>query len=773
MFANLKIRMKIILICSGILLVTSAITSTLIIMSLKQNAAAEIQRIKSDEIDKEKANLKSYVDIAYETIDSNYRNARDTEYLKDRYGQRLSNVIDIAHVTITKLLAQVDNGEISTTEAQARAKEAIKSIRYDQGKGYIWINDTRRPFPRMIMHPTVPALDGKVLDDPKFNCALGKKENLFVAFNDVTERDGEGFVDYLWPKPTKDGLTEDQPKLSFVRLIKEWDWIIGTGIYVDDAISDAIEKTKSDISKMRYNEGVGYFWINDTSRPFPRMIMHPTVPALDGKVLDDPKFNCALGKKENLFVAFNDVTERDGEGYVDYLWPKPTKEGLTEDQPKLSFVRLYKPLNWIIGTGEYIDNIDAVVADKIATVEDQIKKVLTKIILITIILLVLAIIIIWYFSGTFTRPLENTVHMLQEMQKGRIDKQLNLDRTDEVGQMAQAMDQFKNNLQNMVVAALEKLAAGDLTSKVKAHDQHDIIGNALVKTLDNLNGLIIRARTATEKIAIGSNQITETTQALSQGASEQAASLEEISSSMDEMASQTKRNAENASMANQVAGKARTSAESGTQQMGKMVSAMDDIVLAGQSISKIIKVIDEIAFQTNLLALNAAVEAARAGRHGRGFAVVAEEVRSLAARSAQAAKETAELIESAVEKTGTGKKMASQTSDSLAGIFEAVTKVTGLIEDIASASKEQAEGISQVNQGLGQIGQITQQTTASAEECAASSTELLDQARRLNSLMETFKVTGRSKKNEPLPEDRESMPTQILLDAQEFGKYTT
>jgi methyl-accepting chemotaxis protein len=773
MFANLKIRMKIILICSGILLITSAITSTLIFMNLKKSAAQEIAQIKNDEIEKVKSNLKSYVDIAYETIDSNYRSARDTEYLENRYGKRLSSVIDIAKVTIDNLIASVNNGEITTEEAQARAKDAIKKIRYDQGTGYIWINDTSRPFPKMIMHPTVPALDGQVLDDPKYNCALGRKENLFVAFNDVTERNGEGFVDYLWPKPTKEGLTEDQPKLSFVRLIKEWNWIIGTGIYVDDAITDAIEKTKNDIRKMRYNDGVGYFWINDTSRPFPKMVMHPTVPALDGQVLDDPKFNCALGKKENLFVAFNDVTERNGEGVVDYLWPKPTKEGLTEDQPKLSFVRLYKPLNWIIGTGEYIDNIDASVADKIANVENQIKNMLTNVVLITFLLLCVAILIIWYMAGTLTKPLENTVHMLEEMQKGRIDEQLNLDREDEIGQMARAMDSFKESLQNMVVSALEKLAAGDLTTKVQAFDQHDVIGNALVKTMTDLNNLITKARMATDKIAIGSGQISETSQNLSQGASEQAASLEEISSSMDEMASQTKRNAENSSMANELANEARTTAESGNQQMQKMVDAMDDIVNAGQNISKIIKVIDEIAFQTNLLALNAAVEAARAGKHGKGFAVVAEEVRNLAARSAQAAKETSELIESAVEKTGNGKDIASLTADSLVEIVEAVTKVTDLVEDIASASNDQALGITQVNQGLNQIGQVTQQTTASAEECAAASLELSGETNFLKGLMETFKVNGHGRAGLHQEETKPIQKEIIQLDDQEFGKYLT
>ena len=184
MFANLKIRTKIIFICIGILIVTSTLTATLIIVSIKKNAKAEIAQIKQEEIEKVKANLESYVDIAYEAIDSNYKSARDVQYLQKRYGDELSHVVDVASVLIANLIDQVNEGLITNEEAKSQAMKAIKDIRYDNGTGYIWINDTARPFPRMVMHPTVPALDGKILNNPKYNCALGKKANLFVAFND-------------------------------------------------------------------------------------------------------------------------------------------------------------------------------------------------------------------------------------------------------------------------------------------------------------------------------------------------------------------------------------------------------------------------------------------------------------------------------------------------------------------------------------------------------------------------------------------------------------
>jgi len=387
-----------------------------------------------------------------------------------------------------------------------------------------------------------------------------------------------------------------------------------------------------------------------------------------------------------------------------------------------------------------------------------------------------------------------TVHMLDEMAVGHLDQRLNMDRADEIGQMARTMDRFADSLKNEMVEALEMLADGDLTFDAKPFDERDAIRNALKKTGDDLNKLISEILVATEQVASGSGQVSDSSQALSQGATQQAASLEEITSSMTEMASQTKLNAENATQANQLASQTRSAAEGGNARMQEMVEAMGEINEAGQNISKIIKVIDEIAFQTNLLALNAAVEAARAGRHGKGFAVVAEEVRNLAARSAKAAKETAELIEGSVAKTRNGTEIAQSTSEALQEIVNSVTKVTDLVGEIAAASNEQAQGIGQTNQALGQIDQVTQQNTASAEESAAASEELSGQAMHMKEMMSRFNLRNSvasvsrqqalpvapSKKGKdkawgdgvaPVSVGLPGPDEMINLDDNEFGKY--
>ena len=360
--------------------------------------------------------------------------------------------------------------------------------------------------------------------------------------------------------------------------------------------------------------------------------------------------------------------------------------------------------------------------------------------LVVLVTVAFAILVAYFISVSITVPIRRAVVMLSELSKGHLDKRLRMARKDEIGQMAKAMDDFADNLQGNFVVALEKIADGNFAFEAKQVDDKDAIGIAMQKTLADMNSTLGQIYLAGEQVNSAAAQVSSASQSLSQGATETASSLEQITSSMTEMGSQTKLNAGNATQANQLAGQARDVAQKGNLQMKEMVGAMTDISESAQNISKIIKVIDEIAFQTNLLALNAAVEAARAGRHGKGFAVVAEEGRNLAARSAKAAGETAELIEGSVRKTAKGTEIADKTAEALAEIVSSVGKVTDLVSEIAAASNEQAQGITQVNQGLGQIDQVTQQNTASAEECAAAAEELSSQAAQLRQMLTHFQL---------------------------------
>jgi len=291
---------------------------------------------------------------------------------------------------------------------------------------------------------------------------------------------------------------------------------------------------------------------------------------------------------------------------------------------------------------------------------------------------------------------------------------------------------------------LEKVAGRDLTARVQGsyNGDHAKIKEALNRAVENLDGGLAHIALGAEQVAAASNQISSGSQSLAQGASEQASSLEEVSSSLQEMASMSKQNAANAKEARQLAEGASASADQGVDSMNRLSSAIDKIKDSSDQTAKIIKTIDEIAFQTNLLALNAAVEAARAGDAGKGFAVVAEEVRNLAMRSAEAAKNTASMIETSVKNAEGGVAINQEVLKKLHAISDQVRRVTEVMAEIAAASDQQNEGVEQVTTTVEQMNQVTQQTAVSAEESASAAEELTSQSREMKAMVAGFRLTS-------------------------------
>jgi methyl-accepting chemotaxis protein len=440
------------------------------------------------------------------------------------------------------------------------------------------------------------------------------------------------------------------------------------------------------IESLRYGpEGKDYFWINDLH---PRMVMHPYKPEMNGQDLTENKD--PNGKR--LFVEFANVGKASGEGFVDYLWPK---YGADKPQPKLSFVKLFKAWGWIVGTGLYIDDIDAMVNARRAELERRLKT--------------------------------------------------------ETDQLKQEIESAKQDIQKSIRGVLTwisglSLAALALVLVVSLVFTRRSITRPISRIVAGLND-------GADQVASAASQISSTSQQLAEGASEQAASIEETSASLEEMASMTHRNADNARQADSLMKETRKVVSQAKDSMSRMCQSMNDITKASEETSKIIKTIDEIAFQTNLLALNAAVEAARAGEAGAGFAVVADEVRNLAMRAADAARNTANLIEETVKKVKDGSALMSSTNSDFGQVTDSADKVADLVGEIAAASGEQAQGTEQVNKAVSEMDKVTQQNAASAEESASASEEMSAQAETMKAMVNDLMamVGGDLQKDANLP----------------------
>lgn len=344
-----------------------------------------------------------------------------------------------------------------------------------------------------------------------------------------------------------------------------------------------------------------------------------------------------------------------------------------------------------------------------------------------------------YFLRGFRKGFNKISEVTHELIAGNLDVDMGEIKNDEFGRL-------KKDYQKLIDAQKEELklaeavANGDLTVTIVPRSDKDMLGYALQKMVEqNLNALS-NINESAYQVMTSSSQVASASEALAQGSTEQASAIEQITSSITDIAEKTKVNATNATEASDLMHSAIDYVSRGNEQMEGMMNAMDDINKSSESISKIIKVIDDIAFQTNILALNAAVEAARAGDAGKGFAVVAEEVRNLAAKSAQAAAETAELIESSIVKVEAGSKIADDTAKALVSITDGVTQSEKIVNNIAEASNYQATAVAQINQAINQVSQVVQTNSATSEECAAASGELSGQAIHMRDMISIYNL---------------------------------
>ncbi len=342
----------------------------------------------------------------------------------------------------------------------------------------------------------------------------------------------------------------------------------------------------------------------------------------------------------------------------------------------------------------------------------------------------LAVIALWISSRSVALPIRKAAQLAGAIQRGDFSQRLAHRSADEVGQLSASLDRMAESLQQQVHVA-ERISQGDLTVDVRLASDGDQLGLALRRMVDNLNELVSQVQLSSALINDKAGEVTRLSHDLSGGATESASAVTEISATINQMASQIRQTSEYAGEANSLSRDSEQSARGGNELMATLKGAMQEINQSGQDITNIIRAIEEIATQTNLLALNAAIEAARAGEHGRGFAVVADEVRQLAARSAEAAQRSTRLIQESNARTVKGMELTDETAQALEAIVQGAAQVSQLVDEIASASSQQASGIEQVSLAIEQIDQVVHHNSSNSEQSTQAAQELTQQAQQM------------------------------------------
>jgi len=766
------VQNRIICFLIAILLLAAAFNMAYFYVSLSDFAQDSADRTESNIYERRKSELENLVSIGYTTIKRFYDESKNVEKLKQRKRAELKKVLDAVYSQAQNFY-EINKDTMEQAELEQAIADIVAGARYDGGN-YIWINDMQSV---MIMHPIKPALNGKDLSG--FKDPAGTF--LFNEMVEVCKKDGEGVVNYLWTKP---GEEDPKPKISYVRLLPGLNWVFGTGAWLEDIEAIMQAEALEAIKKMRLPDG-GYFWINDDTSPVPTMIMHPTAPTLDGKLLNNPKYGCATMYQEglkaepkmtdgkaNLFGAMVTATSKTGKGFVTYLWAKPKKGGGVTDErfPKLSYVQHFKPWGWIIGMGVYIDDITTTVIQEREFFHSHILGTLIKASIANVITaIIVALLFLWFFRRDVNIPLMKLTEFALEVDKGNLDARIEGHFIGRLNKLKVAMEAMENSIKDGLACSEESAAeaqeqadkAEETLSRVQEH-----VGQ-LNDLLDRMNDVAKKASQVSEDMTGKAEDLaTQFTEVIA-GAEEQRNSLTETMTGMNEMRDVVLNVAQNAAEAAESSDTARSTADKGASIVGDAVNAigevregtenlkqsMGELGHQADAIGKVMNVINDIADQTNLLALNAAIEAARAGEAGRGFAVVADEVRKLAEKTMDATREVGQNIQAIqastqenitrVDDSAKAAEIASEkanlSGETLEEIVSLVASNASQVSNIASASEEQSAATEEMSRNIELVNDIAVKTVTEMSTSMDYTKDLTNLAEETRIVIESLK----------------------------------
>ncbi len=747
---SLSIKAKLLLIVIGAVLFVSLSIAVDAIWSLNNQSKESIADLTKSSNDLKDEELANYVSLAMSTLKAYHKRSQN---INNEVQDVLKARTDSLFSSIEAIYEQYQD-ILDEEELKELIKTSINATRYDNGAGYFGTNTIDGV---VVDHPINPKLNGR--DMINFKDKNGKE--IFKDFRRIAKGKGDGFVDYMWVNP-ENGKVE--LKISYAKVFKPYNWVVVTGKYVSDVSKELKKEALEAIKNIRFGEaGSGYFFILDKSL---KMMMHPVKESLVGK--DTTNVTDPNGKY--FFREIAEGLKKADSAVVNYVWDKP---GKSIPVAKKLYVEEFKPWQWMVASGVYIDDLETNVTHMKKENEESLYAAIRNIVIIILILVVVvSLILLILINKNILTPLKNFEVGILNFFK-YLDKEtttvehLPINSDDEIGRMSKVINgnitktksliEQDNELINDVTKVVEKIKDGYLDVRVEKTTQNEDLQKLQVQINEMLNNLeenigkdtniildvlgeygkldfrkdISNAKGKVE-VAINnlskiindmlvenkengltldhsSDVLLENVDRLNTNSTTTAAALEETAAALEEITSTIVNNTDNISSMAANSDELVKSIKVGQDLASNTAKSMDEINEQTQAIADAITIIDQIAFQTNILSLNAAVEAATAGEAGKGFAVVAQEVRNLASRSAEAAKEIKDLVETASAKTNAGKDGADEMIKGYEALNENIEKTASLINSIADASKEQRTGIEQINDAVNQLDQQTQE----------------------------------------------------------------
>jgi len=609
------------------------------------------------------------------------------------------HLVESAHTLVQHYQGLEKSASLDRAAAQAAAMQAVKALRYES-KDYFWIHDLGVPIPTMLMHPTVPGLNGKVLDAPVFNSATTKqsgvqgpvlrtadgKQNIFVAFNEVVSQAGEGFVTYNWSKPKAGGGSTEElyEKLSYVKKIDDWNWVIGSGIYIDDL--DAL------------------FW-----QLVARYAIIVLVVMLVISFIIRWQLSSIIAPLQALRAMVVSVQES-----ADFSRRIDVSSQDEVGQTAIAFNQLMQAQQLAIGevntvvraiaAGDFSQRVQASLRGDLAIMKEAV--------------------------NASAQSVDQTMQALQAVMKALYNGDFDQRMSPQVqGELRAAVDNAMQAMQTLiddVGQVMNAVAQGDMRGRITAEARGDLasLKNHINDSLDAVSHTLRTIHQNTRQVAAASNEASQAISQISDGAQNQMHAIGQLANAVRETAtsvSDVSRNTESASARSR---ESMALVQSGREKMSTMVEVVNGIAANSEKINKITEVIEGIANKTNLLSLNAAIEAARAGEHGKGFSVVAEEVGKLAASSADSTQEISQLVQQAVNEARRAVETVQQVSLDMQQIERSAYEADGMMQRISAALEQQSSAVQSINNNMASLNTIAESNASASEEITATVIEL-------------------------------------------------